>query len=125
MTAPPTFVDVAAARKFVAQYLSPTPLVHCWSLSQQLSCDYYAKCENLQPMGAFKVRGGINLVGQLDAESRERGIISASTGNHGQSLAFAGQLFGVRVVIYGPEQNSNPDKVAAMRRALRCLDLCV
>ena len=115
MTAPPTFADVEAARKFVVQYLAPTPLVHCWSLSQQLGCDYYAKCENLQPVGAFKVRGGINLVGQLDAESRERGIISASTGNHGQSLAFAGQLFGVRVVIYGPEQNSNPVKVAAMR----------
>ena len=115
MPAPPTFADVAAARKFVAQYLAPTPLVHCWSLSQQLGGDYYAKCENLQPVGAFKVRGGCNLVGQLDAESRERGIISASTGNHGQSLAFAGQLFGIRVVIYGPEQNSNPVKVASMR----------
>ena len=61
------------------------------------------------------MRGGINLVGQLDTELHARGIISASTGNHGQSLAFAGQLFGVRVVIYGPEQNSNLVKVAAMR----------
>ena len=115
MTAAPTFADVVTAREFVGQYLVPTPLVHCWQLSRRLGFDYYSKCENLQPVGAFKVRGGINLVGQLDAESRERGIISASTGNHGQSLAFAGQLFGVRVVIYGPEQNSNPDKVAAMR----------
>ena len=111
----PTFADVEAARDFVGAHLAPTPLVHCWSLSQRLGCQYYAKCENLQPVGAFKVRGGVNLVGRLDAAERERGVISASTGNHGQSLAFAGQLFGVPVVIYGPEHNSNPLKVAAMR----------
>ena len=111
----PTFADVEAARDFVGAHLAPTPLVHCWQLSQLLGCHYYAKCENLQPVGAFKVRGGVNLVGRLDAAERERGVISASTGNHGQSLAFAGQLFGVPVVIYGPEHNSNPVKVAAMR----------
>jgi threonine dehydratase len=111
----PTFADVEAARDFVGAHLAPTPLVHCWQLSQLLGCQYYAKCENLQPVGAFKVRGGVNLIGRLDAAERERGVISASTGNHGQSLAFAGQLFGVPVVIYGPEHNSNPVKVAAMR----------
>ena len=111
----PTFADVEAARDFVGAHLAPTPLVHCWPLSQRLGCQYYAKCENLQPVGAFKVRGGVNLIGRLDVAERERGVISASTGNHGQSLAFAGQLFGVPVVIYGPEHNSNPLKVAAMR----------
>ena len=120
----PTFTDVMVAQEFVGQYLAPTPLVHCWRLSRLIGCDYYAKCENLQPVGAFKVRGGINLVGQLDAELSARGIISASTGNHGQSLAFAGQLLGDRVVIYGPEQNSNPFKVAAMRALGADVRLC-
>lgn len=111
----PTFADVQSAADFVGEYLPSTPLVHCWKLSARLGCQYYAKCENLQPVGAFKVRGGVNLLGRLDAVVRQRGVISASTGNHGQSLAFAGRLFGVPVVIYGPEHNSNPAKVEAMR----------
>ena len=111
----PTFADVEAAADFVGAHLPPTPLVHCWKLSERLGCAYYAKCENLQPVGAFKVRGGINLIGHLPEAERQRGVVSASTGNHGQSLAFAGRLFGVPVVIYGPEHNSNPAKVEAMR----------
>ena len=109
----PTFADVQAAHDLVRAHLAPTPLVYCWKLSQQLGCQYYAKCENLQPVGAFKVRGGINLLGRLDAQ-QQRGVISASTGNHGQSLAYAGRLFGVPVVIYSPKYNSNPAKVEAM-----------
>jgi threonine dehydratase len=57
------------------------------------------KHENYQPVGAFKVRGGINLVSQLSAQERERGVISASTGNHGQSVAYAARLFGVKAII--------------------------
>ena len=111
----PTVADVEAAQGLVGAHLAPTPLVHCWKLSQLLGCEYHAKCENLQPTGAFKVRGGVNLLGRLDASERQRGVISASTGNHGQSLAYAGRIFGVPVVIYGPERASNPAKVAAMR----------
>src|SRR3954465_4520281 len=72
------------------------------------------KHENHQPIGAFKVRGGVNLVSQLSAEERERGVISASTGNHGQSIAYAARLFGVRATICVPEV-ANPVKVASMR----------
>ena len=111
----PTFADVEAAQGLVGAHLAPTPLVHCWKLSQMLGCAYHAKCENLQPVGAFKVRGGVNLIGRLSPAERQRGVISASTGNHGQSLAYAGQLFGTSVTIYGPERASNPAKVAAMR----------
>src|SRR2546421_10259450 len=72
------------------------------------------KHENYQPVGAFKVRGGINLISQLSEEERSRGVIAASTGNHGQSVAYAARLFGVKAIIVVPEI-ANPGKVAAMR----------
>ena len=115
MTDTPTFAAVEEAAAFIGEHLAPTPLIYCYKLSQLLGCSYHAKCENLQPVGAFKVRGGVNLIGRLSPAVRPRGVISASTGNHGQSLAYAGQLFGVPVVIYGPKHNSNPAKVAAMQ----------
>lgn len=99
----------------VSRHLPKTPLLRSSALSRLLDCDYYAKCENLQPVGAFKVRGGVNLIGSLGPDEKRRGVISASTGNHGQSLAFAGRLFGVRVVIYAPAENINPLKLQAMR----------
>ena len=95
---PPTFNDISIAREFVGQYLPKTPLVRVEKLSEILGCDYYAKLENLQPVGAFKVRGGVNLVGTATDEEKNAGMISASTGNHGQSIAYAGRLFGVRVI---------------------------
>src|SRR5882724_6708094 len=111
----PDYNDIVAARPLVNKHLPKTPLVYSWKLSNLLGCDYYMKCENLQPVGAFKVRGGVNLIGSLTDEEKKQGVISASTGNHGQSIAFAGKLFGVRVVIYAPEQNVNMAKVKAMR----------
>ena len=74
----------------------------------------WVKHENHQPVGAFKVRGGVNLVSQLTADDRRRGVIAASTGNHGQSVAYAANLFGVRAMICMPEQ-ANPVKVESMR----------
>jgi threonine dehydratase len=111
----PSFEDIVAARVLVSRHLPKTPLVRVWALSRLLDCDYYAKCENFQPVGAFKVRGGVNLVGTLNDDEKRRGVISASTGNHGQSIAFAGRLFGVPVVIYAPAENANPLKLQAMR----------
>jgi threonine dehydratase len=65
-------------------------------------------------VGAFKVRGGINLISQLSPEERERGVIAASTGNYGQSVAYAAHVFGVKARIVVPEK-ANPGKVAAMQ----------
>jgi threonine dehydratase len=76
--------------------------------------EVYIKHENYQPVGAFKVRGGINLISQLSPEERTGGVIAASTGNHGQSVAFAARLFGVKARIVVPEK-ANPGKVAAMQ----------
>ena len=72
------------------------------------------KHENHQPVGAFKVRGGVNLVSQLAPADRRRGVSTASTGNHGQSVAYAANLFGVHAVICMPEQ-ANPVKVESMQ----------
>jgi len=83
-------------------------------LEQWLGCEAWVKHENHNPTGAFKIRGGLNLVAQLSPEDRRRGVISASTGNHGQSIAFATRMHGVRCRIVVPFGN-NPDKNAAMR----------
>jgi threonine dehydratase len=110
----PALTDVLEARRRIAPYLRPTPLYGYAALSELLDADVFVKHENHQPVGAFKVRGGVNLVSQLDADERERGVIAASTGNHGQSIAYAGRLFGVRATICVPE-GANPAKVASMR----------
>jgi threonine dehydratase len=111
----PTFEDVVAAREFIAPYLPKTPLIRVDAISEMLDCEYYAKLENLQPVGAFKVRGGVNIVGTASDEERRRSFVAASTGNHGQSLAFAGKLFASRVIIYAPAENVNQAKMRAIR----------
>jgi threonine dehydratase len=110
----PVFRDVLAASRRIATYLRPTPLFNYPALDALVGTRIHVKHENCQPIGAFKVRGGVNLVAQMSAEERSRGLISASTGNHGQSIAYAGRLFGVRVRIVVPE-GANAGKVAAMR----------
>ena len=111
----PTFNDIQIAHDFVRRYLPPTPLTRIERLSDELGFDYFAKCENFQPVGAFKVRGGVNLGGTATDEEKQSGLISASTGNHGQSIAYAGRLFGARVIIYAPAENVNEMKMQAMR----------
>ena len=111
----PTFENIVAAREFIAPYLPKTPLLRVNAISELLDCDYYAKLENLQPTGAFKVRGGVNLVGTASDDERRRGLVAASTGNHGQSIAYAGRLFASRVIIYSPAENTNQTKMQAMR----------
>jgi threonine dehydratase len=110
----PDLADVLAARQRIAPYLRPTPLYRYPALDAMTGTRAWIKHENHQPVGAFKVRGGVNLVSQLDADERRRGVIAASTGNHGQSVAYAADLFGVRAVICMPEQ-ANPVKVESMR----------
>ena len=110
----PTLADVLAARGRIAPHLAPTPLYSYAALDDLLGARVFVKHENHLPVGAFKVRGGINLVSQLDAAERGRGVICASTGNHGQSIAYAARIFGVRATICVPE-GANPAKVASIR----------
>jgi threonine dehydratase len=110
----PDLGDVLDARRMIAPYLEPTPLRRYPLLDEALGADVFAKHENHLPTGAFKVRGGINLVGRLDLEMRAAGVCAASTGNHGQSVAYAASLFGVAATIFVP-LSANPVKIASMR----------
>jgi threonine dehydratase len=108
-----TIDDVYAARSVVHRTLQPTPLLSHALLNATTGLDIRVKHENHNPTSAFKVRGGLNLIASLDANER-RGVITASTGNHGQSIALACQHEGVPCTIAVPVGN-NPDKNAAMR----------
>ncbi len=111
---PITLADVLEARRRIAPHLRPTPLYAYGALDVLVGAMVWVKHENHQPVGAFKVRGGVNLVSQLEGDERRRGLIAASTGNHGQSIAFAARLFGVDARICVPE-GANPVKRAAMQ----------
>src|SRR5438105_9610064 len=110
----PTYEDVQAAAPVVHRYVRPTPLYEWPALSAQLGCRFFLKHENHTPTTAFKARGGVYLVSRLTDEQRRRGILGCTTGNHGQSLAFAARIYGVRCVLVVP-RGANPDKLAAMR----------
>ena len=111
----PTFNDVLLARRVIDKYLPPTPLMSYPALDELVGTSVLIKHENYQPTGAFKVRGGINLLSQLSPQEKERGVIAASTGNHGQSVAYAAKLFGVRSLVVVPEK-ANKLKVDSMKR---------
>ena len=110
----PSLRDVLRAAHVLHRYLERTPLIGYPALDEVLGFNLLVKHENHQPVGAFKVRGGIYLMSTLSAEERARGVIAASTGNHGQSVAWAARLFGVPAVVGVPE-NANPGKVEAMQ----------
>ena len=110
----PTLRDVYRAKKTIAPHIPRTALHYSSGLSEMLSAEVYLKHEEHLPLGAFKGRGGINLLANLSDEEKKRGLITASSGNHGQSMASACKLFGVKAVIGLPE-DANPNKVAAMR----------
>ncbi|HEV2476700.1 MAG TPA: threonine/serine dehydratase [Candidatus Dormibacteraeota bacterium] len=110
----PEFTDVLDAARQIGPYLQSTPLRRYPSLDRLVGAEVHVKHENHNPTGAFKVRGGVNLVSRLSDDERQRGVIAASTGNHGQSVAFAARLFGVPAVICAPAK-ANPVKVEAMQ----------
>jgi threonine dehydratase len=108
----PTLADVLKARRAIAPYLPATPTLESPELAAALGCRAVLKCENLNPTGAFKVRGGVNLLASMDPAERARGVVAASTGNHGQSVAYAARLLGTSAIIFMPE-GANALKVAA------------
>jgi threonine dehydratase len=110
----PTFKDVLEARNIIKDYLPRTPLYFYPPLNQLLDAKVYVKHENHMPTCAFKVRGGINLISHLTRDQRERGVVTASTGNHALSIVYASNLFNVPVTIVMPEK-SNPTKVKAIK----------
>ena len=110
----PTLKDVLLARQTIDKYLPRTPLIEYPALSSFAGVRVLVKHENHQPVGVFKLRGGINLISRMPDAERASGVITASTGNHGQSVAFAARMFGVKAQILVPE-GANPLKVDSMR----------
>jgi threonine dehydratase len=113
MTSPVTFRHILRAWPVVHRFLPRTPLYRYSSLSARMGFDAFVKHENHLPIGAFKVRGGVNLFANLSDSQRRRGVITATRGNHGLSMAWAGCAFGSRSVLYVPKGN-NPEKNALM-----------
>lgn len=110
----PRFADILAARTPVYTYLQRTPLHPYPGLSELIGAQVFVKHENHLPVGAFKVRGGVTLASGLSQEERACGLFTASTGNHGLSIAFGGRATGTPVTVAVPE-GANPEKVAAIR----------
>jgi threonine dehydratase len=110
----PSLSHVFEARRRNGPYLRHTALHRYPALDAVAGTEVWVKHENHQPIGAFKVRGGVNLVSQLSESERRSGVISASTGNHGQSIAYAARLFDVRAIICVPH-GANPTKLESMR----------
>ncbi|MDP2053332.1 MAG: pyridoxal-phosphate dependent enzyme, partial [Acidobacteriota bacterium] len=111
---PPTLNDIYAARERIRPHMGPSPLLKHPLLDQAAGLSIWVKHENHNPTCAFKVRGGLNLVGSLTPEEKARGIVTASTGNHGQSIGLASRIHGVACTVFVPLGN-NPEKNAAMR----------
>jgi threonine dehydratase len=115
MTAPITLADVRAARDRIAPFLEPTPFRHYPSLDAAVpGVSLFVKHENVQPTGSFKVRNGLSTITALDGAQRARGVVGATTGNHGLGLAYAGSQLDVNVTICVPSGN-NPEKNSALR----------
>ena len=111
---PPTLNDVYLARERVAPHVPRSPLLRHPLLDEATGLSIWVKHENHNPTCAFKVRGGLNLVGAMTPAERALGIVTASTGNHGQSIALASRIHGVKSTVFVPVGN-NPEKNAAIR----------
>lgn len=106
--------EVLEAKRRISRYLKPTALHSYPALSELVGAEVWVKHENHLPTGAFKVRGGLNLVGRLPDDQKAAGVVAASTGNHGQSIAYAARMFAVKAVICMPEK-ANPAKTDSIR----------
>ena len=113
---PPTLEDVRRAREVIREALSlPTPLVHSPGLSDRWDAHVSLKLECMTPTSAFKVRGGVYFASLLSADELKRGLVTSSTGNHGQSIAFGAATIGAEATIFMPT-DANADKIAAIER---------
>lgn len=117
-----SFDDVLEARERIRPYLRPSPIYEYPVLSALLDTRIWVNQENHQSVGNFKVRGGINLLSRFEPRERPADVITASTGNHGQSIAYAARLFGIAATICLPGK-ANPVKVESMRALVKTKNL--
>ena len=112
--APISLADVKRARKVIKPFLTPTPLITNPLLNARLGAETFVKLENIQDIGAFKIRGAINLLATMDQKERAAGIVTATRCNYGSALAQACAMYKVKCTVFVPEDN-NPDKNAAVK----------
>lgn len=110
----PTFQEIEAAESLVRSVVPPTPQ-YCWPLlSERLGAEIWLKHENHTPVGAFKIRGGVVYFADLAARGGVKEVITATRGNHGQSIALSARRYGLSATVVVPRGNST-EKNAAMR----------
>ena len=109
----PQLRDIETAESRIRKYIPPTPLEHSKGISRLLGRETYLKLENFQPIRVFKIRGALNKLLSLNQSELKRGVITASSGNHGFAIAYASSLFGARATICVPD-NVNPQKLRAI-----------
>lgn len=97
-----TFDDIAAAHERIRNHVVRTPVLSSLAIDERVGAKVFFKCENLQNMGAFKIRGALNALSRLDADQKRRGVVAFSSGNHAQGVALAGKILGIRTVIVMP-----------------------
>ncbi len=115
MPSHPTLPDIVKARRFLNEHLAPTPMYRSAGFSEALDLELHVKYENFQPIRSFKVRGGLYTMSLLDEDQCARGVTTASTGNHGQGIAYGGGAMGVPVTVVVP--HGTPEvKSQAIRR---------
>lgn len=107
--------DIWAAKKRIAPYITRTPLVYSPELSERTGANIYLKLENLQAIGAFKVRGAANKILSLPPEEREKGVSTFSTGNHGMAVAYMASRLGTKATVC-MSRNVPQAKVKAISR---------
>lgn len=106
--------EALEAEKRIRKHIRETPVEYSSYLSQSGGCEVYLKLENLQLTGSFKLRGCMNKLLSLDTKEKEKGVVTASTGNHGAAFAYATQKLGLKGTIYLPE-NASQTKIEALR----------
>lgn len=109
----PSLRDIELAEERIRKYVPPTPLEKSRVLSENLGREVFLKLESFQPIRVFKVRGALNKLQCLGEGALRKGVVTASSGNHGLAIAYASRLFGVSATICVPV-NANPQKVAAI-----------
>ncbi len=110
-----TFTDIERARRNLKPYIFPTPLLRCAWLEERVGAPVFCKLENLQRTGAFKIRGAMNRLMQLDFNTRAKGVVTASAGNHGLGVAQAAKLFDCPATVFVPV-DASPLKVSKLRQ---------
>ncbi|MCB1186093.1 pyridoxal-phosphate dependent enzyme [bacterium] len=120
---PPSFADIQAAHERIRPYIHRTPVMTCAHLDELTGATLFFKCENLQRIGAFKLRGGLNAIMQIPDDIAPRGVVAHSSGNHAQAVAKAAALRGIPAYIVMPD-DSVQLKVAAVRALGAELHFC-